>query len=107
MNKVTIPFRPSFREAMLADIKTCTARSRRMADVGDRFLAFGAWFEIDGVTEESLAYVADCWQSEGCTSREHFIEVWNSIHPRRGYDPEEIVYLHRFHRVRRYSHEAA
>jgi hypothetical protein len=85
---------------MLADIKTCTARSKRMADVGDRFFVFGAWFEVDSVTEEYLAYVAECWQSEGCKSREHFIEIWNSIHPRKPYSPEEIVYLHWFHRVK-------
>ena len=99
MNIVTIPFKPYFREPMLAGVKTCTARTSRKGAVGDRFQAFGAWFELKNVTEECLAYVADCWKSEGCTSREHFLSVWNEIHPVKGYDPEQIVYLHRFKKV--------
>lgn len=99
MNIVWIPFRSQFREAMLTGVKTCTARSKRMAEPGDRFQAFGAWFEVTSVTEEVLAYVADCWRSEGCDSREHFIEVWNTIHHRKPYRSDTLVFLHRFKRV--------
>jgi hypothetical protein len=67
---------------------------------GDRFLVFDQWFDLKIVTEVPLHYVADLWRQEGCTSRAHFIEVWESIHPGRGYQPEQIVFLHWFKLVR-------
>ena len=99
MNIVKIPFKPYFREPMLAGTKVCTARTRRMGAGGDRFQAFGAWFDLKSVEEEPLHIVADLWRPEGCTSREHFVDVWNEIHPRIGYVPHQIVYLHWFKKV--------
>jgi hypothetical protein len=96
MNVVSIKFKPYFRDPMLAGIKTCTARTSRMGAGGDRFQAFGAWFELKSVTKEPLHVVADFWHQEGCTSREHFLDVWNEIHPQTGYVPHQEVYLHRF-----------
>ena len=100
MTIVKIPFRPAFREPLLSGVKVCTARTKRMGQPGDTFEAFGATFELKSVSEELLAYVADLWMQEGCTSREHFIEVWNGIHPRTGYHPQQEVFLHRFKLVR-------
>ena len=100
MNVVNIPFRPSFKDALVSGTKTCTARTKRYGAGGDRFLAFDQWFDLKSVTEEPLHVVADLWQQEGCTSREHFIEVWESIHPGTGYRPEQMVFLHRFQLVK-------
>ena len=100
MTIVNIPFRPAFREPLLSGVKRCTARTTRMGAGGDRFLAFDQWFDLKIVTEAPLHYVADLWRQEGCTSREHFIEVWESMHPSRGYQPEQIVFLHWFKLVR-------
>ena len=100
MTIVKIPFRPAFREPLLSGVKRCTARTKRMGAGGDRFLAFDQWFDLKIVTEAPLHYVADLWRQEGCTSREHFIEVWESMHPSRGYQPEQIVFLHWFKLVR-------
>jgi hypothetical protein len=96
MNIVTIKFKPYFKEPLLSGVKVCTARTKRMGASGDRFMAFETWFEIKSVTEESLHFVADLWQQEGCTSREHFLEVWREIHPVVGYRPKQVVFLHRF-----------
>lgn len=99
MSKVAIKFKPFFKAPMLAGVKVCTARTKRMGETGDTFEAFGATFQVKSVTEESLHYVADLWHQEGCTSHEHFIEVWKEIHPVVGYRPTQSVYLHRFKKV--------
>ena len=101
MNIVKIPFKPYFKEPLLSGVKVCTARTKRMGAVGDRFMAFDTWFEIKSVTKEDLTFVADLWHQEGCTSREHFIEVWNEIHSTTGYRPAQQVFLHRFKKVTR------
>lgn len=96
MNFVTIPFRPEFREPMLAGIKRCTSRSKIMGKPGDYFLAFGKTFRLLSVTDVDLYSVSLLWEEEGCTSRQHFIEIWNAIHPRKQYSDSQRTYLHRF-----------
>ena len=96
---IRIPFRPHFREPLINGIKTCTARSRIMGEPHDRFIAFGHQFELLLVEDVDLYNVSLLWQEEGCTSREHFIEVWNDIHPRKKYSDSQRVYLHRFRKV--------
>ena len=99
MSQVTIKFQPYFKEPMLSGVKVCTARTKRMGEVLDTFEAFGAMFLLKSVSEESLHVVSDLWMQEGCKSREHFIEVWKTIHPRVGYRPKQHVFLHRFKKV--------
>lgn len=99
MAVINIRFRPFFREPMLSDSKVCTARKKRMGEAGDIFEAFGASFRLIEVVDKYLFEVASLWKQEGCQSREHFVEVWNSIHPRRCYDDYQRVYLHRFQRI--------
>lgn len=99
MNIIQIRFRPFFKAPLLAGVKVCTARTKRKGASGDRFMAFETWFELKSVTEVPLHVVADIWAQEGCASRDHFLEVWNGIHPGVGYQPEEVVYLHRFKKM--------
>ena len=101
MSIVAIKFKPYFKEPMLAGVKVCTARTKRMGEPSDTFEAFGSQFHLMSVTKEDLTFVADLWSQEGCASREHFIEVWNSIHPGVGYRPTQEVFLHRFKKVTR------
>lgn len=98
-NWITIPFRPQFREVMLSGQKILTARTKRFGAAGDRFQVFGATFEVVTVSQECLQDVSEHWLEEGCTSRENFISIWLSLHPRKGYDPEELVWLHRFAKI--------
>ena len=96
MAHVYIPFRPHFKEPMLSGIKTCTARTKAMGKEGDTFTAFGQEFNLITVGKVQLSTVAALWKQEGCTSEEHFKEIWRSIHPIKGYIPEQEVYLHHF-----------
>jgi len=85
---------------MLSGRKTATSRTKRMGLVGDQFEAFGATFQIAILSNWSLASIANVFYIlEGFESREEFIECWKLIHPRKGYDPEQRVWLHIFKRV--------
>jgi len=94
--KVKIPFKPRFKVPMLLGEKTLTSRTRKMGESGDTFEAFGATFEITDVFKADLDTVAYFFDREGCSSREDFIEVWEKIHPRKGFIPTQRVYVHVF-----------
>lgn len=99
MSDITIPFKPMFRAALVNGTKQYTARSKRMGQEGDQFLAFGQRFTLLSVKDVDLYEVSLLWKEEGCTSREHFIEVWNSIHPSKKYSDYQRVYLHHFEKA--------
>ena len=100
MANIRLPFKPYFKKPLLDGQKTCTARTIIKGGPGDTFSAFGAQFEIVAVSTWKLGYVAKkLWQNEGCTSREHFIQVWEDIHPKKGFIPDQIVILHTFKKI--------
>lgn len=100
MTKVEIPFLYRFKEPMLTGRKTCTSRTRKMGDPGDVFAAFGTLFQINRVWATGLAVVkTGLWKKEGVGSPEEFENVWNQIHPRKGFDPGQVVYVHNFSQV--------
>lgn len=88
-------FQPNDPESL----KIYTSRSKRMGVPGDRFKAFGRLFELVTVEDVDLYSVSLLWKEEGCASREHFIEVWNEIHPIKRYSDSQRTYLHRFREV--------
>lgn len=100
MTRIEIPFREEFREAMLSDRKLLTSRNKKYGDAGDRFSIFGAEFELVWVRRLPLGTVADrMWTGEGVSSAQEFIEIWNELHPRKGFDPSQRVWVHHFARV--------
>lgn len=95
--KVKIPFKPDFENALLFGNKTWTSRTKRYGDKGDSFEAFGATFLIEKVFKESLGNIASYhFKEEGCGSRQEFINIWRKIHPRKGFDPSQMVWVHQF-----------
>jgi len=101
--KVHIPFKQRFREALLNDTKTLTSRTKRYGKKGDLFEAFGGLFLIISVDKMKLKQVAKLWREEGCNSQEDFINVWKQIHPRKGFDPEQEVFVHKFMQLKQLS----
>lgn len=98
MGVVHLPFLPRFREPMLADIKLATSRTRKYAEPGDTFEAWGSHFIVERVERMSLGHVAgELWPIEGVESRDEFVAVWAAIHP-SGYDAERKVWVHVFRR---------
>lgn len=103
MSKViTIPFLPQFKEPMLAGIKTTTARTKKYGEAGDTFTAWGKTFELREVIRLLLSSVRDrYYQQEGFESPAHFVTLWESLHPIKGFDPMQAVYLHSFRKLDR------
>jgi len=97
--KFKIPFYERFRKPMLDDVKTWTSRTKWYGNIGDTFEIFGHEFEIVDRFRASLNYVALHWIEEGCESREDFIQLWKQIHPRKGFDPTQRVFVHVFRRI--------
>ena len=97
---VEIPFKEPFRDSMLAGTKQCTSRTRRYGHVGDTFSAFGADFVLTNIVKLPLADVASMLhRQEGFSSQEAFIELWAKIHPRKGWVPQQQVWVHWFRKV--------
>lgn len=100
MTERYIPFMEIFRDKMLSSKKTATSRTRKYGEVGDFFKIFGATFTITKVYRYRLDCVAYllCHQ-EGTEDPEDFKKGWATIHPRRGYVPEQEVWVHEFKKV--------
>ena len=97
MEKVNIPFRDDMKLAILNGKKTCTSRNKRYGYIGDQFEIDGQKFVLTWVSHVYLDDVAHLkYQDEGFESPNQFIEVWNQIHPRKGFDPLQTVWLHEF-----------
>lgn len=97
MAKVDIPFKKRFESALCAGVKTCTSRTKRMGEIGDVFESFGEDFMIMDIKLISLWWIAYfLYYNEGCESPEEFIEIWDEIHPVKGFDPSQIVHVHFF-----------
>ena len=97
---VRIPFTESFRDALLTGIKTKTTRTKRYGYLGDHFKAFGATFLLTSIRRTPLKIVADrYYQEEGLISSLEFREIWRQLHPKKGFQPEQIVWLHTFMKV--------
>lgn len=102
---VLIPFAPDMEDAVLDGIlledgrrvfKDWTSRRKVYGRSGDLFHLRHHTYEIVEVFKATLAEVAEHHEREGFRSKEAFIARWRELHPRRGYDPEERVWVHVF-----------
>ncbi len=96
-----LPFRDDMLAAIKAGRKTCTARTHRFGKPGDLLDTEGAGVvRLIGIEQVALRVVRDKhWQREGLASPEAFESIWREIHPRKGFDPDQMVWLHMFERV--------
>jgi len=98
---IDIPFNSWSKIRLARGQKTATSRNHRYGCPGDVFvvkirdLVFR--YRLTHVERVSLGFVRDCFYlQEGCNSGEEFVDVWNSIHPNRGFDENQKVWLHVF-----------
>jgi len=92
-----IPFSPAWKEKMLQGQKCCTARTRKYGAVGDTFEAYSHLFEITNIDYLPLEQVAlQLFQKEGVSSPEEYQEVWQQLHPYKGFVPHQLVFVHHF-----------
>ena len=98
--EVDIPFKEQFEESMLSGDKVCTSRNKKYGSSKDVFQRFGAHFMLVAIPKLPLKTVAFfLYKEEGFSSPEEFIDIWKKLHPRKGYDPEQLVFVHFFIRV--------
>lgn len=97
MAEIEIPFRADMREAIVDGAKCCTSRNKRYGAAGDTFQIDGRTYRLTAVRRLALDTVAErFYQHEGVNSPEEFRTLWADIHPRKGWDPEQIVWTHFF-----------
>lgn len=97
--RIAIPFLLRFETPMLEGSKTCTTRYKRLGMPGDYFAAFGRTFVLDKVEPCYLFQVANKrYREEGFDTRAEFVCFWKAVYPRKGFQPNARVWLHRFFR---------
>lgn len=97
MSRIDIPFNGKFREVMLNGTKTMTSRNKKYGDPGDTFERFEAVFVIKRIQQKNLGDIAaNFFIEEGCESPADFMDIWKKLHPRRGWDPDQMVWTHEF-----------
>lgn len=95
--KIDIPFMQEFEPLMLTGKKSATTRTKRYGYPGDYFEAFGRVFILTDIYRMALWRVASVhYLEEGFNYEYEFIETWERLHPRKGYQPDQKVYFHRF-----------
>jgi hypothetical protein len=100
MAEIEIPFRADMRKAIADGAKCCTSRNKRYGKIGDTFRIDGRTYRLTDVRRLSLYTVAQrCFGLEGVNSPQEFETLWADIHPRKGWDPEQLVWTHFFEEV--------
>lgn len=95
--EIEIPFMAEFEPLMLTGKKSTTSRRKRYGYPDDYFKAFGRYFSLISVEKMRLFDVAEKhYLEEGFNSPFEFQRCWKKLHPRKGYDPDQIVWFHRF-----------
>ncbi len=84
---------------MLNGTKTMTSRTKIYGAKGDFFEAFGSGFRLDSVDAQPFKVISAQWKAEGCSSLDDFLGVWREIHPRKMFEPDELLFVHRFHQI--------
>jgi len=97
---IDIPFNEWSEKRLREGRKTATTRTKRYGDPGDRFRAAGANYELTHVVKVPLGIVAEqFYDVEGARTTAAFVEVWEDIHYRRGFERDWEVWLHLFREV--------
>lgn len=95
--QIILPLMPRWQHKMLLGLKTATSRPNKYGHAGDTFRQFGANFVILSIEKHTLGYIADnLYKEEGCDSPDEFKEVWSKLHPRKGFIPTQLVWVHFF-----------
>lgn len=95
-----LPFAERFERALLSGQKTMTARTKRYGNAGDLLETRVGLIRLLGVGRHTLRDIRDrYWREEGATSPSQFVTIWKMLHPRVGFDPDRMVWLHRFELV--------
>lgn len=92
-----IPFRADMAQAIREGRKTMTTRTKRYGHPGDVLDSPAGLIRLERVERVPLEQVATMYyHQEGLKSAAEFRLGWAELHPRNGFDPDQMVYLHEF-----------
>jgi len=95
--KINIPFNSWSKIRIINGKKSATSRYKKYGESGDTFTIGKTDYILNGVMKSRLADVAKrFYTDEGCDTPEEFKEIWTEIHPRRGFRPDDIIWIHFF-----------
>ena len=95
--KIVIPFNDWSKQRLYNLTKKATSRNKKYGNIGDTFLVNNVDYELDLILKLPLWFVAEyLYISEGASSKEDFIKVWEDIHLIRGFRPFDLVWYHHF-----------
>lgn len=102
MTKFEIPFSGEMADAVDEGRKLCTSRNKQYGKIGDYFILRDYAYKLVDVQYRTLAFVAtNFYRLEGFEDPEGFIDIWERLHPGKGFISEQKVYVHFFARVQR------
>jgi hypothetical protein len=92
-----LPFRDDMTAAIREGRKWMTSRTKRYGDDGDFVDSPAGPLFLIHVGRRPLSEVAqDFYKAEGFESPEAFEQAWTELHPRRGFQPDDLVWVHTF-----------
>jgi len=103
--KVDIPFN-DWSRVQLAKTKRATSRTKKYGSVGDTFEVKlfhrleKVKYQLTYIERVTLGFVAEhLYELEGANSQQELIDVWIKLHPLKGFEKDQKVYLHVFKEV--------
>jgi hypothetical protein len=101
MAEIHIPFNVWSKQRLKKGKKTATSRRTKYGEPEDTFIVGEQKFQITNVLYLPLRLIANRYYlEEGAKSEEEFIEIWKGIHPIRGWNPDQKVYIHFFKEIK-------
>ncbi len=95
-----LPFHDRFVDAIQSGRKTMTSRNSRYGKAGDILWTPAGFVRLLDVRKCEIETVAqEHYHEEGLDSPEEFREVWREIHPRKGWVPDQEIWLHEFEHI--------
>ena len=96
VKRIHIPFNEWSARRLEARKKFCTSRNKRYGQPGQTFVCIREYVII-GCAKMPLWMVAKyLWRMEGAVSEADFKYVWSQIHPKTGFVPDQLVWVHFF-----------
>ena len=95
--QIFIPFAVDMKTAILNRKKNATRRYKRYGNVGDSFnIATYAYF-LTEVFKQPLSEMTEVDAlEEGFENLEQFFKRWRELHPRRKFDLNDAVWVHKW-----------
>lgn len=92
-----VPFKSGYAALIEQGRKTATTRTRRYGIPGQAVTSTAGDLLLVAVVKMPLRLVRDYWyEAEGFETPSEFVAAWKSVHPRKQFDPKQLVWLHVF-----------